>query len=63
MFGRGPFRRRDLLMPFVAGELVTDDFLRECVSKTRGEPTLEDPDRSIDWLLTVRSMDMEMAGA
>jgi len=63
MLGRGPLRRRDLLMPFVAGELVTDDWRREYLSRTRGEPVLEEPDRSIDWLLIVRSMGMETAGA
>jgi len=42
-------------MPFVAGEFVTDDFLRNELSSTIGEPVLEEPDRSIDWLLIVRS--------
>ena len=50
-------RRRDLLIPFVAGEFVTDDFLRnELESKTIGDPMLQEPDRSMDWLLTVRSI-------
>lgn len=51
-------------MPFVAGELVTDDFLRnELESKTMGEPMLDEPERSIDWLLMVRSMGSGTAGA
>src|SRR5690242_3975581 len=62
--GRAPLRRRDLLMPFVAGELVTDDFLRNKLeSKTIGDPVLEEPERSIDWLLIVRSMGSCTAGA
>jgi len=48
-------------MPFVAGELEVDDFLLKELSKTRGEPLLEDPDRSMDWLLIVRSKGREMA--
>lgn len=50
-------------MPFVAGELVTDDFRRNELSKTRGEPVLDEPDGSIDWLLVVRSMTGTMLGA
>jgi len=48
-------------MPLVAGELVADDFRRSELSNKRGEPTLEEPDRSFDWLLIVRSMGSEMA--
>lgn len=48
-------------MPFVAGELVTDDFLRNELSSTMGEPVLDEPDRSMDWLLMVRSNGREMA--
>lgn len=61
-----PLRRRDLLMPLEleAGELMTEDFLRkELESKTMGDPALEEPDCSIDWLLMVRSMGNCMAGA
>lgn len=62
MEGRGPLRRRALLIPaFVAGEFVTDDFLRNELSKTRGEPMLDEPDRSMDWLLIVRSKGNERA--
>jgi len=61
MAGRGPFRRRDLLMPLVAGELVTEDFLLNEASRTIGEPVLEEPERSMDWLLIVRSKGSEMA--
>lgn len=51
-------------MPLEAGELMTDDFLRkELESKTMGDPALEEPDRSIDWLLIVRSMGSCIAGA
>lgn len=59
MEGRVALRRRDLLMPFVAGEFVIDDFLLEELSKTIGEPLLDEPDRSIDWLLIVRSKGRE----
>lgn len=48
-------------MPFVAGEFVTEDFRRNELSKTRGEPLLEEPERSMDWLLIVRSRGREMA--
>ena len=48
-------------MPFVAGEFVTDDFLLNEPSNTMGEPLLEEPERSIDWLLMVRSKGREMA--
>jgi hypothetical protein len=48
-------------MPFVAGELEMDDFRLNELSKTSGEPLLEDPDRSIDWLLIVRSKGREIA--
>lgn len=59
--GSSPLRRRALLMPLMEGELLTDDFLRYELFKTRGEPILEDPDRSMDWLLIVRSIGSEMA--
>lgn len=48
-------------MPLVAGELVTEDFLRNELSSTMGEPVLDEPDRSMDWLLMVRSKGREMA--
>jgi hypothetical protein len=63
MAGRVPFRRRDLLMPFVAGELMTDDFRRNELSRTMGEPVLDEVDRSIDWLLGLRSMGKPMEDA
>ena len=58
MGGRGPFRRRALLTPEeLAGEPVTDDFLRcaELASKMTGELVLEELDRSIETALTERS--------
>lgn len=61
MEGRGPFRRRDLLMPLVAGELVAEDFRRKELSNTMGDPVLEEPERSMDWLLIVCSKGREMA--
>ena len=50
-------------MPLVAGELMTDDFRRNELSKTMGEPVLEEADRSMDWLLGLRSMGRPMDGA
>lgn len=47
-------------MPLVAGEFVTDDFLRNELSRTIGEPVLDEPDRSMDWLLIVRSKGIEI---
>lgn len=55
-----PLRRRGLLTPLVEGELLADDFRRIELFKNRGEPILEDPDPSMDWLLTVRSIGTEM---
>lgn len=61
MAGKSPLRRRALLIPLVAGEFVADDFRRNDLSNKRGEPMLEEPERSIDWLLTVRSIGSDMA--
>jgi hypothetical protein len=66
MAGRGPLRRRDLVMdPFAAGEPVTEDFLRWEGSKadTAGELVLEDVVRAMEMLLTVRSRAGAGAGA
>jgi hypothetical protein len=56
MVGRGPFRRRGLVIDaFVTGESLTDDFLRcELADMTTGELTLEPLDFVV-LLLTVRS--------
>lgn len=55
--------RRALLIPFVVGEFVMPDFLRkELLSKTTGEPLLEEADRCMDWLLMVRSKGRGRAG-
>lgn len=61
MAGKSPLRRRALLIPLVEGEFVVDDFRRDEVSNNRGDPTLEEVDCSLDWLLIVRSMGSEMA--
>lgn len=51
-------------MPLGAGEFVIDDFLLNELSKTSGEPLLDEADRSMDWLLIVRSRGRGMtAGA
>lgn len=44
----------------VAGEFVAEDFRRKELSKTMGDPVLDEPDLSIDWLLMVRSKGIEM---
>jgi len=54
--GKVPLRRRALLMDaLVAGELLTDDFLRCELSRTRGELALETLDISAELVLMVRS--------
>lgn len=46
-------------MPLALGELEMDNFFLNVPSRTTGEPVLEEPDRSMDWLLTVRSRGIE----
>lgn len=54
--GRGPLRRRALVIDaFIAGEPLTDDFLRCEASKMIGELVLDELDLAIEVLLTVRS--------
>ena len=54
--GRGPFRRRVLVMDaLIAGEPATDDFLRCELSRTIGELVLDTLEWLADALLTVRS--------
>ena len=64
MLGRGPFRRRGLVIDaFAAGEPLTDDFLRcELADMTTGELTLEPLDLVV-LLLTVRSSSGATRGA
>lgn len=63
MLGSGPFRRRGLVIDaFVAGEPLTDDFLRCEFGMTTGELTLEPLDLVV-LLLTVRSRAGATAGA